>query len=52
MAQDLQEICPELVDVDRETDYLSIKENKIIYLVIDELKKLRKEFDEYKQSHP
>ena len=52
LAQDLQEICPELVDVDRETDYLSIKENKIIYLVIDELKKLRKEFDEYKQSHP
>lgn len=51
LAQDLQEICPEIVN-EGDDGYLSIQESKIIYLVIDELKKLRKEFDEYKQTHP
>lgn len=51
IAQDLQEICPELVQ-SNDNGYLSIQEHKLVYLVIDELKKLRNEFDEYKKSHP
>lgn len=41
-AQDLQKICPEIVDAD-ENGYLSIQESKIIYLLIDEIKKLKNE---------
>ena len=47
LAQDLQEICPEIVDTD-EKGYLSIQESKIVYLLLDEVKKLRKELDELK----
>lgn len=39
-AQDLQEICPEIVNEDN-NGYLSIQESKIVYLLIDEVKKLR-----------
>ncbi len=39
-AQELQEICPEIVDTD-ENGYLSIQESKIVYLLIDEIKKLK-----------
>lgn len=42
LAQDLQEICPELVDED-ENGYLSIQESKLIYLLINEIKELKKE---------
>ena len=49
IAQDLQEICPEIVDTDS-SGYLSIQESKIVYLLLDELKKVRKEFDEYKEK--
>ena len=51
IAQDLQEICPELVQSNND-GYLSIQESKLVYLVIDELKKLRNEFEEYKKTHP
>lgn len=42
LAQDLQKICPEVVTVD-ERGYLSIQESKIVYLLLDELKKLNNE---------
>lgn len=44
MAQDLQEICPEIVS-EREDGYLAIEENKIVYLLLDEIKKLKKEIE-------
>ena len=49
LAQDLQEICPELVDED-EKGYLSIKESKIVYLLLEEVKQLKKEVDELKKN--
>lgn len=45
LAQDLREICPEIVKED-DKGYLSIEENKIIYLLLDEIKKLKKRVDE------
>ena len=47
IAQDLQEICPEIVNTD-ENGYLSIQESKLVYLLLDEVKKLRAELDELK----
>ena len=47
IAQDLQEICPEIVHTSKD-GYLTIEENKIVYLLLDEVKKLRKELDELK----
>lgn len=47
LAQDLQEICPEIVSED-EKGFLSIEESKIIYLLLDEVKKLRAEVDQLK----
>lgn len=49
LAQDLQEICPEIVH--EGTDgYLSIEESKIIYLLLDEVKKLKVEVEELKHD--
>ena len=47
IAQDLQEICPEIVD-ENSNGYLSIQESKIVYLLLEEVKKLRKEVNELK----
>ena len=47
-AQDLQEICPEIVNEGND-GYLSIQESKIVYLLLEEVKKLRKEIDELKR---
>ena len=47
IAQDLQEICPEIVN-ENCNGYLTIEENKIVYLLLNEVKKLRKELDELK----
>ncbi len=44
-AQDLQKICPEIVH-EGENGYLSIQESKIVYLLIDEIKKLKQEIAE------
>ena len=44
-AQDLQKICPEIVHED-ENGYLSIQESKIVYLLIDEVKKLKVRLNE------
>lgn len=45
LAQDLKEICPEIVKED-DKGYLSIEENKIAYLLLDEVKELKKRVDE------
>lgn len=47
-AQDLQEICPEIVN-EGSDGYLSIQESKIVYLLLEEVKKLRQELDELKK---
>lgn len=47
IAQDLQVICPEIVH-EGEDGYLSIQESKIVYLLLQEVKKLRAEVDELK----
>lgn len=42
IAQDLQEICPEIVHEDA-NGYLSIEETKLVYLLLQEVKELKKE---------
>ena len=42
IAQDLQEICPEVVHEDA-NGYLSIEETKLVYLLLQEVKELKKE---------
>ena len=42
IAQDLQKICPEIVHEDKD-GYLSIEETKLIYLLLQEVKELKKE---------
>jgi hypothetical protein len=49
MAQDLQKICPELVEADAD-GYLSIKENRLVYILLDRMKKMQKEIDELKEE--
>ena len=49
IAQDLQEICPEIVNTN-EDGYLSINESKIVYLLLEEVKKLRQELNELKRG--
>lgn len=44
LAQDLQEICPEIVNTD-ENGYLSINESKLVYLLLLELKKVKEELN-------
>ena len=48
MAQDLKEICPEIVEKD-EKGYLHIQESKIVYLLIEEIKKLKEEIKNLKK---
>ena len=47
MAQDLQELFPELVHKN-EDGYLSIQENKLVYLLIYEVKKLKEQLESFK----
>ena len=44
IAQDLREICPEIVHED-EDGYLSIEESKLVYLLLNEVKKIQKEIE-------
>jgi hypothetical protein len=44
LAQELQEICPEIVHT-KEDGYLAIEESKIVYLLLDEVKKLKAEVE-------
>lgn len=48
LAQDLQQICPEIVHEDK-NGYLSIEESKIVYLLIDKMKEMQKEIDTLKE---
>lgn len=45
LAQDLQKICPEIVH-EGDNGFLSIEENKLVYLLLEEVKKLKKRVDE------
>ena len=47
IAQDVQEICPEIVYEDA-NGYLSIEENKLVYLLLNEVKELKKEIKRLK----
>ena len=49
IAQDLQEICPEIVTTDSQ-GYLSISESKLVYLLLDEVKKLKTEVETLKRG--
>ena len=48
MAQDLQQICPELVDKN-DSGLLTIQETKLVYLLLDEVKKLKEEIKDLKK---
>jgi len=47
IAQDLQQICPELVTND-DKGYLSIQESKLVYLLLQEVKELKLEVNKLK----
>lgn len=49
IAQDLKEICPEIVN-ENEKGYLSIQESKLVYLLLDEVKKLKNEVEKLKRK--
>ena len=49
LAQDLMEICPEIVH-EGEDGYLTIQESKIVYLLLNEVKELKREVEELKAS--
>ena len=49
MAQELQQICPTIVST-REDGYLTISESKIVYLLLEEVKKLKNRVDELSTS--
>ena len=49
IAQDLQEICPEIVSTDA-GGFLSIEESKLVYLLLQEVKKLKVEVDKLKKK--
>ena len=48
MAQDLQQICPEIVHQD-EDGYLNIEESKIVYLLLDKMKEMQAEINALKE---
>lgn len=47
IAQELQEKFPELVTKEKD-EYLSIQESKLVYLLLEEVKKLKKEVEQLK----
>jgi len=49
LAQDLEEICPEIVDKDKD-GYLTIQESKLVYLLLEEVKALKAEIKELKNK--
>jgi len=49
LAQDLQQICPEIVHEDK-NGYLSIEESKIVYLLLDKMKEMQAEIDALKEG--
>jgi hypothetical protein len=49
LAQDLQKLYPELVKTG-EDGYLSIKESKLVYLLLDEIKKLENRISQLEEK--
>jgi hypothetical protein len=49
IAQDLQKICPEIVEQGPD-GFLKIQESKIVYLLLDEVKKLKAELEQLKEE--
>lgn len=49
MAQDLQELYPELVN-ENDKGYLSVDNSKVVYLLLEEVKLLKKEIEDLKKS--
>ena len=49
IAQDLQKICPEVVQEGKD-GYLSIEENKLVYLLLNEVKLLKAEVEKLKEK--
>ena len=49
MAQDLQELYPQLVSED-ENGYLSVDNSKVVYLLLEEVKLLKKEIEQLKNN--
>lgn len=49
LAQDLQKYCPEIVH-ENEEGYLSIEESKIVYLLLNDVKKLEKRIQELEKK--
>lgn len=49
IAQDLQQICPEIVHEDSE-GYLKIEESKLVYLLLQEIKELKQQVSELQQK--
>lgn len=49
MAQDLQNICPDIVHCDS-NGYLTIEESKIVYLLLDKMKEMQAEIDALKEG--
>ena len=45
LAQDVREICPEIVHEDKD-GYLMIEESKLVYLLMQEVKELKKKIEE------
>lgn len=45
LAQDLKEVCPELVSENAD-GYLTIQETKLVYLLLEEVKKLKQKLEE------
>ena len=52
MADDLYAIDSNLCAVDSNNEIHGVKKDNLLFFCINELKKLRKEFDIYKLSHP
>lgn len=50
MAQDLLQICPELVTTG-EDGYLSIQESKLVYLLLEEVKILKSRLDKLEERN-
>jgi hypothetical protein len=52
MADDVYAIDENLACVDSNNELHGVNRDRMLFFAINELKKLRKEFDEYKDSHP
>lgn len=49
IAQDLQQICPDLILTD-DQGYLAVKENKLVYVLLDKMKTMQNEINMLKEQ--